>query len=237
MKFMGYTRVSTEEQAASGLSLAYQKERIIAQCQASDLDLDEVVEDAGKSGRDLKRPGLQRILDMVNLGLIDGVVILKLDRLTRSVKDLGYLLDTFAKKGIALKSVQDSLDTTTASGKLIVHFMGAIAQWEREVIGERTAAALGVKRSRGEKTGGTVPYGYTVDKKGILHEDPREQAGIALMVVCREEGKSLRQIAQALAESGYPSKSGGIFHPQSVKEILTHRLFLGSKAPSNPRAD
>lgn len=64
MKFMGYTRVSTEEQALSGLSLAYQKDRIIAQCKASDLDLDEIVEDAGKSGRDLKRPGLQRILDL-----------------------------------------------------------------------------------------------------------------------------------------------------------------------------
>ena len=220
MKFIGYTRVSTEEQALSGLSLTYQKERIIAQCQASDLDLDEVVEDAGKSGRDLKRPGLQRILDMVNLGLIDGVVILKLDRLTRSVKDLGYLLDTFAKKGIALKSVQDSLDTTTASGKLIVHFMGAIAQWEREVIGERTAAALGVKRSRGEKTGGTVPYGYTVDKKGMLHDDPREQRAITLMREFRQEGVSLRNIATELNERRFPPKKNGLWHPQAIKEIL-----------------
>jgi DNA invertase Pin-like site-specific DNA recombinase len=224
MKFMGYTRVSTEEQAASGLSLAYQKEKIIAQCKASDLDLDEIVEDAGKSGRDLKRPGLQRILDLVNLGLIDGVVILKLDRLTRSVKDLGYLLDTFAKKGIALKSVQDSLDTTTASGKLIVHFMGAIAQWEREVIGERTAAALGVKRARGEKTGGSVPYGYTVDGKKMLHEDPREQRAIEIMRVCRENGFALRVIAERLESEGYRTKDGRRhWSAQTIKEILARQ--------------
>ena len=223
MKFMGYTRVSTEEQALSGLSLAYQKERIIAQCKASDLDLDEIVEDAGKSGRDLKRPGLQRILDMVGLSLIDGVVILKLDRLTRSVKDLGYLLDTFAKKGIALKSVQDSLDTTTASGKLIVHFMGAIAQWEREVIGERTAAALGVKRARGEKTGGSVPYGYTVDGKKMLHEDPGEQAVIRYIVEHRKSGKSLRSITNALNSTSIRSKLGKLWHPQTIKEILARQ--------------
>jgi len=220
MKFIGYTRVSTEEQALSGLSLTYQKERIIAQCSASDIALNEIIEDAGKSGRDLRRPGLQRILDLINLKLIDGVIILKLDRLTRSVKDLGYLLDLFNKKNIALKSVQDSLDTTTASGKLIVHFMGAIAQWEREIIGERTAAALSVKRSRGEKTGGSVPYGYTADKKKMLHPEPKEQAAITFMKECRKAGLSLRAIANALTENGHPAKNGGLWHPQSVNEIL-----------------
>src|SRR5581483_6243546 len=118
-------------------------------------DLDEVIVDGGESAKDLNRPGVQRLLALVNSGKVDAVIVAKLDRLTRSVKDLCALLELFEKRKVALISVVESLDTGSAAGRLVITIMGAVSQWEREAIGERTRDALRHKRTSGERVGGS----------------------------------------------------------------------------------
>lgn len=220
IRAIGYVRVSTEEQATSGLSLAHQKTRIVAFARASDFDLVEVIEETGKSGKNLIRPGMTRALEILEGGGAQALVVLSLDRLTRSVKDLGHLVEFFDRTGTALVSVQDSINTLTAAGRLVLNVLGSIAQWEREAIAERTAAAMAVKRHRREKTGGTVPYGYDADDAGRLSPNPKQQAAIRLMTTWRRKGLSLREIASRLVSRGFQPKVATGWHPQVLREIL-----------------
>lgn len=220
MKAIGYVRVSTEEQANSGLSLDMQKTKIRAQAEALGFELIEVIEDAGRSGKDLHRPGAERLLEQVRARAVDAVIVLKLDRLTRSVRDLGFLLDLFTKSNVAFIAVVDAINTATASGRFMVNVLGSIAQWERETISERTVAALNVKRSRGEKLGGRVPYGYGV-AGGKLIPDEIEQKGVRIIREMHREGYSFRQIGAELDLNGYIPRGGGPhWSAQSVKQVL-----------------
>lgn len=220
MKAIGYIRVSTEEQANSGLGLDAQKLRIEAQASALGYELSEIIEDAGKSGKDLNRPGAQRILELVKTKAADAVIVLKLDRLTRSVRDLGLLLDLFTKSEVALIAVTESLNTSTASGRFMVHLLGSVAQWERETISERTTAALAVKRARGERLGGYAPYGWD-DVGGKLVRNEHEQRGIKSMIEAHRAGCSLRQIADKMEYFGYPTKNGKTkWSAQSIKQVI-----------------
>jgi len=220
IRALGYARVSTEEQANSGLSLINQRVRIAAYAKASDFDLVEVIEEAGRTAKNLKRPALQRALQTLEDGQADALVVLSLDRLTRSVKDLGHLVEFFDRTKTALVSVQDSINTLSAAGRLVLNVLGSIAQWEREAIAERTTAALAVKIERGEKTGGTVPYGFDVDPSGKLFSNYNEQDAIRVMVHGRRKGLSLRKIADLLIRRGFSPKKGGAWHPQVISRIL-----------------
>ena len=217
---VGYVRVSTEEQATSGLSLSHQKTRIVAFAKASDFDLVEVIEEPGKSGKNLKRPGMTRALEILESGGAQALVVLSLDRLTRSVKDLGHLVEFFDRTGTALVSVQDSINTLTAAGRLVLNVLGSIAQWEREAIAERTAAAMAVKRRRGEKTGGTVPYGFDVTEEGRLIPNTREQEALKLITRLQKRKYSLRKIGVTLISQNFIPKNGGTWHPQVLKQII-----------------
>ncbi len=126
MKACGYVRVSTEEQAKEGVSLDNQRKRIEAFCVAKDWTLRRIYADEGISGSSLKRDGVQELISDCKKGVFDVVVIYKLDRLTRSVKDLGTLIETFDKSNVAFSSVSGNFDTTTANGKLVLNILGAL---------------------------------------------------------------------------------------------------------------
>src|SRR5215217_2085582 len=111
MKAIGYARVSTDKQADHGVSLQAQQEKIRAMATVHDLDVIDIVVDSGESAKSLKRPGMERVLEMVQAKGVDAVIIAKLDRLTRSVKDLAVLLDVFQRRDVSLISVAESLDT------------------------------------------------------------------------------------------------------------------------------
>lgn len=223
LKVFGYIRVSSEEQANSGLSLSHQKNKITAYAKAMDIQLIEIIEDSGKSAKNLNRPGIQKALEGIKNNVADALIVLKLDRLTRSVKDLGGLIEFFDKTNAALISVQDSINTSTAGGRLVLNVLGSIAQWEREEIGERTAAALAVKKERGEKTGGLIPFGYDVTKNGKLIESAKEQAALKLIKSLYRKKVSLRAIGTKLEELGYKPRADGKWHPQVIKQILSQR--------------
>jgi site-specific DNA recombinase len=117
MKAIGYIRVSTEKQADFGVSLEAEEAKIRAMAVVQGADLSEAIIDAGESAKSLNRPGMERLLALVDAGAVDVVIIAKLDRLTRSVKDLAELLERFTKRGVALVSVAECLDTATAAGR------------------------------------------------------------------------------------------------------------------------
>jgi site-specific DNA recombinase len=172
-RVIAYVRVSTDKQAESGLGLEAQREKVRAYCALHDAELVRLCEDAGASASTLDRPALAEALAELAAGRADALLVLKLDRLTRSTRDLGDLLDRSQREGWALLSVSESLDTSTAAGRLVVGVLGAVAQWEREAIGERTAAAMAALAASGRYTGGTVPYGQRLAADGLhLEEDP-----------------------------------------------------------------
>jgi len=139
---VGDIRVSTEQQADQGVSPDAQRAKLEAYAQLYELDLVAVIIDAGVSANTLDRPGLQQALGMLRKGQATALLVMKLDRLTRSIKDLSLLLERYFAKRYALMSVADQVDTSTAAGRLVVHVLMSVAQWEREAIGERTREAV-----------------------------------------------------------------------------------------------
>ncbi len=218
-KAIGYTRVSPRDQAASSVSLVSQRMKIEAYATMHDLDLVEVIEDAGFSAKSLDRPGMAELLRLIRGCKVGVVIVAKLDRITRSVRDLGELIDVFQRSGVEFASVADHIDTSTASGRLVLNVMGSVSQWEREAIGERTAEALAVMRSNGRRISRHAPYGYRLNGQGWI-EDEREQQAICIMRRLRGEGLSLRQIAQELQDQGFTSRTGKRLSPQLIANVL-----------------
>src|SRR5580765_3754592 len=195
---IGYVRVSTDRQAEYGVSLDAQEAKIRAMATVQGAELIEVIVDGGESAKSLNRPGLQRLMALVNSGKVQAVIVAKLDRLTRSVKDLCGLLELFEKRKVALISVAEALDTGSAAGRLVITIMGAVSQWEREAIGERTRDALQHKRRNGERVG-NIEFGSRLAGDGQhLEPDPAEQAALAEIRRLRSEGTTMRGIAVEL---------------------------------------
>jgi site-specific DNA recombinase len=217
---VGYIRVSSDQQAESGLSLEHQREKVRAAATLHDLDLIDVIIDAAESAATLDRPGMHRMLELVRAKKVDTVIVLKLDRLTRNVRDLADLLESFRRGKVALMSVAESLNTETAAGRMVVNMLGVIAQWEREAIGERTSAALSAKRSRGERAG-TIPYGFALAADGSrLKANERERRTLRVMLECREAGYSLRDIAEELNRNGLTTRAGQPWRFEYVRSAL-----------------
>lgn len=218
-KAVGYVRVSTEEQARDGVSLDAQEAKIRAYAALYDLDLVAVVRDEGASAKTLDRPGLQAALAALRDGRAEAIVVAKLDRLTRSVRDLGALVDGYFARKFALMSVAENVDTRTAAGRLVLNVLGSVAQWEREAIGERTADALRYKRAKGERTGGDVPFGYTSPDGVRLVPEPREQMVIGEARTLRAAGWSLRATARELERRGFLPRSGKTWDAKQVARM------------------
>jgi DNA invertase Pin-like site-specific DNA recombinase len=219
-----YVRVSTDKQAKNGLSLEAQDAKLKAMATVRGDEVVDIVvdEESAKTGS-LKREGVQRLLKMVKAGEVDAVIVCKLDRLTRSLRDLADILEVFDKHNVALVSVAESLDTKSASGRLVINIMTAVSQWEREAIGERTKAVMDFKKSRGERLG-NIPYGWKDDGSGNLVIDPEEWH-------VREVAKSLYHgktkgyakytvIATVLNNMGYKTRRGGEWRREYVARIL-----------------
>lgn len=219
-RVLAYVRVSTEKQADGGHSLEAQRAKVAAWCALHDAELVNVFEDAGLSASTLERPALAGALAELAAGRADALLVVKLDRLTRSTRDLGDLLDRAAAEGWALLSVAESLDTSTAAGRLVVSVLGAVAQWEREAVGERTAAAMAGMKARGLYTGGAAPYGYRVDADGRLVADDAELAVQRAAAELRAAGLSLRAVGAVLAERGLLPRGGGAWSPAAVSRLV-----------------
>ena len=213
MRAVGYIRVSTDQQVQDGVSLDAQRARLKAHCIGQDLSLVDIVTDNGYSAKSLERPGLRAAFRMLAGGKANTIVVVKLDRLTRSVKDLGHLCDTYFREGSPyyLMSVSDAIDTRSAGGKLILNVLMSVAQWEREAISERTKEAMIELRRQGVQMG-KAPYGWRysddVNEKGhrYLLEDLDEQRGIRRVCELYNSDTYLREICATLDREGVPSR-------------------------------
>lgn len=219
MHVIGYMRVSTDEQARSGLGLEAQRARIEAEAARRGWTVSWYA-DEGWSAKTLKRPGIAAALAALKRGDAQALVVAKLDRLSRSVLDFADVLRTGSRQGWAVVALDLGVDTTTAAGELVAGVMMQVAQWERRVIGERTAAAIRAKQARGEAHGRPVALLPSAE---------------ARLLALRGQGLGARRIATALNDEAVPTAHGGTWHPSTVTRILT-RLGISASAPARHSA-
>jgi DNA invertase Pin-like site-specific DNA recombinase len=219
VRVVGYARVSTDEQAATGAGLAVQRDGIAREADRRGWELVAMYEDGGASGRSLDgRPGLSDALRAVGTGDADALVVLKLDRLSRSIIDFAGVLDQARRKGWAVIALDLGVDTTTPAGELVASVMAAVAQWERRAIGERTRAALAIRRRVGVRLG----------RPPLIDREIR-----ARVVAERAAGRTFRAIAAGLTADGVPTVRGGArWHPETVRKIV-RRAQTAAETPSD----
>lgn len=228
-KVIGYSRVSTTTQVENGVSLDAQESRIRAWCEQTGHVLQHIYIEQGMSGsRADNRPALQSALTAVcEIGGV--LVVYRLSRLARSTKDTIEIAERLEKAGADLVSLSESIDTTTAAGMMVFRLLAVLAEFERDLISERTKASLAWKRTRGEMTG-CIRFGYKgipserMTRRGtpILHEieDEDEQSAILFMTDMRKAGMGYHKIARALDAKGIPTRRGGVWWAATVRKIL-----------------
>jgi site-specific DNA recombinase len=226
---IGYVRVSTEDQAAEGYSLDAQRAKLAGYAVAADLDLVAVLADEGVSGkRTDNRPGLQDALRRLRAGEAAALVVVKLDRLSRSTGDVLDLVETCGREGWSLHSLAERLDTASAMGRFVVTIFAALAQAEREVIGERTKAAMSHMKRNGLRVG-AVPFGFDLGADGrTLTPNVAEQSVIGTIRAKASEGCSQVRIAKHLNDQGITTKGGRRWSKTTIFRILRAREAVAS---------
>lgn len=233
MKTAIYVRVSTEEQAREGYSLAAQEERLKAYALSQDWEVIKIYREDGKSAKDLDRPKLQSMLTDIKSGMIDVVLVYRLDRLTRSVLDLYKLLEQFEKYDVKFKSATEIYDTTTATGRLFITLVAALAQWERENLGERVKMGMLKKAAEGEWSGGVAPYGYKYVNGRF--EVVENEAKLVKRMFKLARNKGMDSIARKLNKEGYRTRRGAEFAGYTVHYIVRNPFYIGKMRFNNER--
>jgi site-specific DNA recombinase len=208
-----YTRKSTEEgldQTFNSLQAQRESgEAYIASQQARGWSLiPEQYNDGGFSGSHLERPALQRLLNDLQAGGIDCVLVYKVDRLSRSLLDFARLMERFDRTGVSFVSVTQEFNTTTSMGRLTLNILLSFAQFEREIIGERTRDKQSAARRKGKWIGGWPVLGYDVDPKGgRLVVNPREAEQVRQIYAMAAAASSLEALVAQIAATGYQTKA------------------------------
>lgn len=226
MKVVGYIRVSTDKQAEEGISVEAQEAKLRAYADAVDLDLVDIKVDAGYSAKDLVRPGVQQALQMIKCGQVEGLLVVKLDRLSRSTVDTANLVTTHFQDA-ALISIAEKIDTSSATGRVFLKMCTLFSEWEREIIAERTQDALTHLRNQGVQLGASAlgwDHGTEeqVDRDGrrCILPNQDEARTVRRILQLSDEGCSLRMIADQLVDEGHPTKRGGRWQANTVRKVL-----------------
>jgi DNA invertase Pin-like site-specific DNA recombinase len=205
-KVLGYLRVSTEEQAVSGLGLAHQRSVIGAEASRRGWEDLAYLADEGYSAKNLSRPAIAEALEMLRKGQASVLVVSKLDRLSRSLLDFATLMDRAKREGWQLVVLDLAIDTTVPSGALMANVMAAFAEYERQLIGARTSAALQQLKAQGKRLGRPRVMGNEVSER-IVSE--------------RQEGRTFAAIAEGLNADNVPTARGGVkWYPSTVRTAL-----------------
>ncbi len=206
IRAFAYFRVSTDEQAASGNGLDAQAAAVTRAIEARGWQFVTSFTDGGRSGGNMDRPELTKALDHLDRGVADVLVVAKLDRLSRSVSDFDTIARRAKRHHWSVVALDVDVDTTTPAGELMANIYGAVAQWERRIIGVRTSEAMRAMKARG------VRLGRPVD----LPDDVRRRIAAE-----HEAGRSLRAIAEALNDEAVPTAQGGArWYASTVRDVL-----------------
>lgn len=234
MRVALYLRVSTQEQAKEGYSIGEQESRLRSYCKAMLWEIYKVYVDPGYSGGDTNRPGLQDLIRDVEAGLIDKVVVYKLDRLSRSQLDTLFLIEkTFLTNGTDFVSMSENFDTSTPFGRAMIGILAVFAQLEREQIKERMGMGKLARAKEGKWNGGSsepIGYDYNVTTEELeINEYEKMQILEAVDLFLR--GTPLRTICTIFENKGYTyrGKSGRIskWDPQRLKYVFANKIYLG----------
>ncbi len=210
-----YVRVSTQDQAQHGFSLNAQQEALENYAKALGYEIHKIYKDAGKSAKDLKRPEMIKLLEDAENKKFSAIFIYKLDRFSRSLKDLILTIDKLKEWNIDFVSLQDKIETASASGKLMFHIISAFAEFERNIIGDRTKFGM----ARKAKEGGFItkaPRGYKIVDKNL--------------VVNPEQEQDVREIFKKYLETDISLTQLGIQHHMTtagIKKLLQNTTYLG----------
>ena len=230
MKAVCYTRVSTTEQATEGFSLAAQEESARAYCKAQGWELTAVYADA-KSGSSMTGRGeLARLLVDAAAGEFERVICWKLDRLGRNLRDLLDISDQLEQAGVGVVSIQESLDTRTAAGRMMRSILGSLAEFERETIVERIVAGIQQKAREGDLVG-PLPLGYRRDGDEGVVADEAKAALVRDTFERYATGRySLRELARWTTSIGLLTSAGNPYDRLSVRKLLTCVTYAGKVA-------
>jgi DNA invertase Pin-like site-specific DNA recombinase len=226
-----YTRKSTEE----GLDMEFNSldaqrescESYVASQKAEGwLAVNDRYDDGGFSGGNLDRPALKRLLADIEEGLVDIVVVYKIDRLSRSLMDFAKLVEVFDRKGVTFVSVTQSFNTTTSMGRLTLNVLLSFAQFEREVIGERIRDKFAASRKKGMWMGGTVPLGYRLENRKLVVHEP-EAVTVRMIFERFVKVGSATVLTRTFAEERVTTRSGKPIDKGFLYKLLNNRVYIG----------
>ncbi len=223
-----YTRVSSKGQMESEYgSLETQRERLEAYCRSREgFEVFQIYEDGGFSGSTIERPALKRMLRDIGEGRINCVLAYKIDRIARSVKDFHNLIDYFDRYRVNFISITQSFDTQSAMGRLLRNVLCDFAQFEREMISDRTRDKMQQRAQKGLWNGGIPPYGYAkLDKKLVI--DSVESERVQYMFEQFRKRPSLAALREDLNSRGWLSRSGQRWGKTSLDNILRNPIYKG----------
>jgi site-specific DNA recombinase len=221
---IGYIRVSTERQASEGASLEAQQAKIEQWCFANGYELVSVFKDEGISGKRMDtRQGLQDALATIKKG--NAFVFYSMSRVARSTKDMLSIGDLITKKRADMVSVIEDFDTTSASGKLMFQMLAVLAEFERNLVGERTAAVLQNKKANRQVYTNQTPYGFKA-VNGRLEQVKQEVKVVAEIQQARAKGQTLQAIADNLNSRGIPTKTNKQWQPATIHLLLQRSALV-----------
>lgn len=233
MKCVAYIRVSTDEQAKHGYSIAAQIERLEAYCVSQEWSLIDTFIDDGYSAKDLNRPQFKEMMNRIKNEDIDVLLVYRLDRLTRSVLDLYEILKILDEHNCMFKSATEVYDTTNAMGRLFITLVAAIAQWERENTAERVKLGMEKKTKLGKWKGGMAPYGYKIVNKELEINEDEEPLIKYIFHLSRTLG--FYSIAKKITEQGFTTRKGGDWHVDTVRDIANNPIYAGYLTFNDPK--
>ncbi|MGM9878944.1 MAG: recombinase family protein [Bacilli bacterium] len=224
-----YIRVSTEDQAKDGFSIHAQREKLTKYAEANDWFIYDYYVDDGISGKNLnERPEVSRLLKDVKEGKVNNILIYKLDRLTRSVRDLIYLIELFENHSCTFNSQTEKIDTSNAVGRMFVKIIGIFAEFERENLAERVSFGYEQKTREGNYTNTNGVYGYDyIVGEGKLVVNEEEKALVNRIFDLYIDGMSYFKIAKLFNIESIPTKRGGHWAPATIKSIINNPLYVG----------
>lgn len=221
-----YIRVSTEEQAKEGYSISAQRERLKAYCFAQDWQDFKFYVDEGISAKTADRPQLKKLLQHIKEGIIDTLLVYKLDRLTRSVSDLNSILNELKEYNAVFRSATEVFDTSSATGRLFIQIVGSMAQWESDNLGERVRVGMMEKARQGHWSA-QAPFGFKkLDKRLVVDEERKDT--LLDMIERVKEGYSIRKVATYLTHKGVKPVRGYKWHMRSVLDMLQNPALYGA---------
>ncbi|HCG4535528.1 TPA: recombinase family protein [Salmonella enterica subsp. enterica serovar Typhi str. AG3] len=222
-----YIRVSTEEQANEGYSISAQRERLKAFCVAQNWTEHKFYVDEGISGRSTNRPQFKKLMSDIESGHIDVLLVYRLDRLTRSVRDLHKILDDLEKFKCVFRSATEIYDTSTAMGRMFITIVAAIAEWESANLGERVKMGQ-IEKAHQKEWAAQAPYGFYKDKNHKLHQHEEEIEAVKLMIQKVREGFSFRQLALYMDSTKHKPRRGYKWHIRTLLDLMHNPVLYGA---------